>query len=242
MFRTILLGGLVLVGGHACAWAADTDSKPGESKLETKVSAKGQKCCCRACTINFTKELGVPLEFLSGLGHRIHEARRAPDPVELAMAGKSLAIAEKVADKKASLTSDEVLKEAVALAAMRENATELAAIIEVVGDNATSTDLKKVLADAKRREAEEKERAASGATAKSLFGTLLVRNHTHECLRIFVDGYYVGTVHMGHEHGFYVNAHSHHNILQAICEEGGELVSEDCIHGHHHFYSWHIHD
>src|SRR5689334_6602017 len=65
-----------------------------------------------AATVDFRKALGVPFEGLTTIGARIEQARTASDPVCLAVLATELGVAEKVSGKKASLTSDEVMKEA----------------------------------------------------------------------------------------------------------------------------------
>lgn len=73
-----------------------------------------------------------------------------------------------------------------------------------------------------------------------ILGTIEVTNHTNECLRIFVDGRYVGTVHEGTVGLLRVHSHAHENVLDAYCEEDGELIRHAHFHGHAHFVRWHI--
>lgn len=222
----------------------DDAKKPVQKEIELKstIASDGKTCSCRACTINFSKELGVPLEYLSGLGHRIHQARRAPDPVELALAAQSLAVAEKVAGKKASLSADDVLAEAVTLGKQRGVSVELTALASIVQDAKVQQELAKELASAKTREQEEKSAVQSGERTKGLDGDLYVINHSHECIRIFVNGFYQGTIHEGQTSRVHVHDHyNHHTELTAICEGDGQIVSKACVEGHQHRYVWHIH-
>src|SRR5262245_33132216 len=78
--------------------------------------------------VNFRKELNLPFETLSTLRSRIGAARRASDPVALAHAANELAVAEQVSGKKASLTSNTLIKEAAELARLRRQAAELQAV------------------------------------------------------------------------------------------------------------------
>lgn len=211
-----------------------------EIQLESTIAKDAKKCACVGCNVSFGKELGVPLEYLSGLGHRIHTARLVPDPVELAMASQSLAIAEKVAGKKATLTSENVLKEALALGKVRGISAELAALSAIVSDEATKTELGKAFAAAKAREDEAAAALKTGEQTRELIGNLTVANHSGECLKIYVSGRYRGTVHSGETIRIHVHDHNEHTELQAICEDG-ELVSEECVEGHQHSYFWHIH-
>lgn len=235
---------LVTVLGLAAVGVCDESKKtapPKEITLKSTIGKDAKKCACVGCTVNFGKELGVPLEYLSGLGHRVHQARLSPDPVELAMAAQSLAVAEKVAGKKASVTSDQILKEAVALGKVRGISAELAALTSIVSDESVKQELDKEMAAAKTREEENAAALETGEQTRELFGTLTVANHTTECLRIYVSGRYKGTVHAGDTIGIHVHDHNHHTELQAICEHDGEIVSEECVEGHQHRYYWHIH-
>src|SRR5688500_10040767 len=98
MWRSMLC--LCLLGGVATLGITDEPKKAAaeEKQIESKLK-DGKQGCFRANTINFSKELGVPLEFLGSIGNRIYQARKAPDPVELAMAAQSLKVAEQVAQK-----------------------------------------------------------------------------------------------------------------------------------------------
>lgn len=238
MFRNLLIACLTAGSLTAAAVAQDVKKDAKEEIVRSKLSA-GQKCCCDAATINFIKELGVPLEYLGTLGQRIYQARTKPDPVDLAMAAQGLAVAEKVSGKKASVTADAVLKEALDLAKMRGVSSELAALALIVPDEATRRDLDKPIALAKKREEDEKARVKSGEESRDIHGTLEVTNHTSECLRIYVDGRYVGTVHNGRRAQFHVHAPAETNHLDAYCE-GGHLVRRGHVMGHRHFVRWHI--
>lgn len=238
MLRSLLCLSLVL-GGFAARSSAAEDTKKEEKTIKSQL-ANGKQTCCRASTINFAKELGVPLDYLESIGQRIHQARRTPDPVELALAAQALGVAEKVANKKASLTADDCMKEAVELAKMRGNSAELAAVSLLASDETTKKDLGKELALATKRESEEKAALKSGESTRQILGTLTVINHTGECLDIYVSGNYVGRVHTGQVRTFYVHDHNYHSHLDAYCVEGGELVREACAEGHRHNVTWHI--
>jgi hypothetical protein len=238
MFRNLLIACLTAGSLAVTAVAQDAKKDEKEETVRSKLSA-GQKCCCDAVTVNFTKELGVPLEYLGTLGQRIYLARTKPDPVELAMAAQSLAVAEKVSGKKAPVTSDMVLKEALDLAKMRGVSSELTALALIVPDEATRKDLDQPIALAKKREEDEKARVKSGEESRDIHGTLEVTNHTRECLRIYVDGCYVGTVHVGRRAQFQVCAHGYTNHLDAYCE-GGCLIRHAHVVGHRRFVRWHI--
>ena len=239
--------GIVLFGLTVAVVAAEgeakkaADSKAAGTKFESKIS-DAEKCCSRAITVNFRKELGVPLDFLSDIGRQIHHARRTPDPIALALAGQTLGVAEKVAGKKASVSSEEVLKEAVELVKMRGIASELSAMLVIATDEATQKEVQKILAITQKRDADEKAAAESGEKSKSIVGTLQVTNHASECLRIFVDGRYVGEVHQGETTNLHVHSHNNPNQLQAFCEDDNDLVKQATFFGSANFVTWHIHD
>ena len=221
--------------------AEETKKEDGDSAvLRSSISKDSAKSCLGACHVNFRGELGVALDYLGSIGQQIHDARRSPDPVDLALAAQGLAVAEQVAGKKASITSAQIMAEAVEVAKLRGLSSELMALSHIVSDKAVSKDLTGMAKAAQAREEDERAATASGDMSKAIVGTLKVINHTHECLRIVVDGRFIGTVHEGHTRNFHVHAHRHHNHLSAYCEQGGELVQHRDYHGHAHYLTWHI--
>jgi hypothetical protein len=244
MKRSVCLTAWCLAAAIALPLAAQDKTAAQQKKADEKVldtyiaKEKETRCCFGACAINYRKELGVPLEFLDTLGARIHQARKLPDPVELALLSQGLAVAEKVAGKKAAITSDDILKDAMQLVRMRDISQELAAMAQLAPDQKARQELSD-LADV-AREREEAAKLSKDKT-KEIVGTLQVNNHTSECLRIYVDGRCYGTVHTGEVAHFYVHSHRTPNHLEAYCLEGGELVR--CAHyfGSSSFVRWCIH-
>lgn len=222
--------------GYAVAQEKKAEPTAKEEKFESKKEDR-KPSCCRASLVNFTKELGVPLEYLNTIGTRIATARKTPDPVELALAAQALAVAEGVSGKKASLTSTEVFAEALDLAMKRNVSAELAAVAMVAPDQANKDSLTKSAAVAKKLEAEEKAKP-QGEGSREILESLTVTNETGECVKIYVDGFYVGTVHRGGTKRFGVHTHTHKTEVTAICEDGGEVVGRSYAHGHHHNVSW----
>ncbi|MCZ2343025.1 MAG: hypothetical protein LC104_14730 [Bacteroidales bacterium] len=218
------------------ASAADKQAAPaGKEQIEKFVSQKSDRkpSCCRASTVNFNKELGIPLEYLNTIGTRIATARKAPDPVDLANAAQALAAAEAAAGKKASVTAEEVYAEALALVKLRNVSTELLAFATITPDQATRKELTNAAAKAKKLKAEQ-----NPETTREILGSLTVVNQSSECVKIYVDGRYVGTVHEGEVERFRVHTHSHNTEITAICEEDGEVVGQAYAHGHNHPVSW----
>ena len=237
MLRTLLVLGLC-VAGLPLLTLAD-DAKEGTDKVVHSKIADAKSTCGSACQVNFAKELGVSLDYLGTIGHRISVARKAADPVDLALLAQSLSVAEQVSGKKASITAEQIRKEALELAKLRGYSAELAAIALVIPE--AKADLEKLTVIAKKREAEGKKQTESDEVQKALLGTLTVINHSGECLRIFVSGRYVGTAHEGTTSYFRVHDHNEPSHLDAYCEEDGDLVSEQNVFGHVHNFTWHIH-
>lgn len=217
--------------------AEDSAQEDNTQTIESSISKDGKSTpCLGACTVNFRKELGVPFDYLMSIGSVIHQARETPDPVALASAAKSLAAAEAVAEKKAQVTSDQVLAEAIELVTLRGDAKELKAVAMLVDDPATKKDLSERAKAAADQSAGEEE----GESSREFFGDLVVDNDTHETVKIYFDGRYMGRVNPhGHAH-FHVHSHRHHHHMDAICVQGGEVVAHRDLQGHYHGYHWHI--
>jgi hypothetical protein len=221
-----------------------------DSKPETKVSEKeghstlgkdGVKTCGAACCIKFGKELGVSLDYLDSIGHRISTARKGPDPVDLALCSQALEVAETVSGKKAPITAAQIRTEAIDLAKQRGYSQELTALALIVPEASVKKELQTQATIAEKREKDAQAALNTGETPKQLFGTLTVANHSGECLRIYVSGRPKGEVHAGQTASFHVHDHNQHTVLQAFCEDEGELVSNTVVCGHQHDYYWHIH-
>lgn len=240
MWKKALVLGMLLAG---LPFIISADDKKDATDADTKVVhskiADGHASCGAACRVNFTKELGLSLEYLSTIGHRISQARKTPDPVDLALAAQALSVAEQVSGKKASITAEQIQKEALELAKLRGYSKELKAMALIVPE--AKADLEKLSVVAEKREAEAKAATASGESEKALFGTLTVINHSGECLNIYVSGRHVGLAHEGTTMSFRVHDHNNPSHLDAYCEEEGDLVSEQNVYGHVHNFVWHIH-
>jgi len=234
-----LLCGLFVLA-ICCPSYVNAEDKQEPEVIKSSIEKDVVESCLGACRVNFRKELGVDLEYLDSIGVDIHNARKTPDPVALALCAKGLAVAEQVSGKKASYTSTQVMQEAVKLAKLRGYSAELSGLA-VLADAKDASDLKELAEVAKGAEEEARIATENGDASKELIGSLQVANHSHECLRIYMDGRYLGTVHEGHTQSFHVHNHNWHNHFDAYCAEGGELVQHANYSGHAHFLSWHIH-
>jgi len=235
---TALLIGLPFLSAADTKPTAETaNAKEGHSTL----SKDGVKTCGAACCINFGKELALSLDYLDSLGHRISTARKGPDPVELALCSQALEVAETVSGKKAPITAAQIRDEAIDLAKQRGYSQELAALAMIVSDASVKKELQTQATLADKREKEELAALKTGEAKKDLYGTLTVANHSPECVRIYVSGRYKGEVHQGETASFNVHDHNAHTVLQAYCEDEGELVSNKMVFGNRYDYYWHIH-
>jgi len=169
------------------------------------ITAKGEKVG-RAKFIDFASELGMPITPLDSLGERIDNARLAAAPIELAVAAKLLAAVENASGKKASLTSKQITAEAVELAKQRGNRAELETLAQLVGGPAAK-DLQAVVEAAKDNQPEE------GEDPRDLDGDLIVDNHSHSEVHVYVDGREVGHVPAHGIRRFHVH-HAHHAVAR----------------------------
>jgi hypothetical protein len=236
--RTKLLGAALLAGcvvllGIRVSSAAD-DKKP-VVPTEKKVEGVKAEKYTPASTIDFGGELGLPFQALTTLGSRIEAARRAPDPVALAAAGEELAAAEKVANKKASLTSDAVLKEAAELAKLRGNSKELMMVAELLKDKDLQAEAEKAAkAENTPQSPPGKEEGTRGARY------LRVINHSEEGVDIYVDGRFIGHVHSHRHETFPI--HMKHEHVHMMARHHHRTWGPARIHGEYDTYTWELTD
>lgn len=200
MFRSFVLSLLVIGGAVFIASAQDKPAAAGKSETFKIKSTEAPS----AATIDFRKELGLPFDSLLTLGGRIERARIDADPVGLAAAAQELTVAEKVGGKKASLSAEELTKEASELAKMRDSSQELAAVAMLLPTQAMNLD--KLTKAAKLREADEAAKRKDGETPKGIHHALVVHNHSDVHVNVYVNGRLVGHV---EEHG---NGHFHVHV------------------------------
>ena len=183
-----LLGCLALVPLVPAEQAKKEDPAPEDQQV---VSSKATPRTA-ATSVNFRKELNLPFDSLRTLGSRIEAARRKPDPVALAHAASELAVAEKVAGKKASFTSTQVLQEAAELASLRKQDAELRAVLQVSNQVQFEADrvanLKKEIALAQAQAKADKEAFARNEEPTSAPRQVVVNNYTTQYLDVYVNG------------------------------------------------------
>lgn len=192
-----------------------------------------------ALTLNFRKELGVALDYLTPLGRQISDARTSPDPVALAIAANNLAVAERIAGKRAGVTADAVLAEAIELAKLRLRAPELTAMALLVADPKLQAEFRELADAATQADQARRLELEEGIENKAIHGFVYVTNHTCESLTIYIDGAAVGCAPPHQRAAFSVCAPEHCNLLEAYCPAGC-LIRKRLIHGHRSHVRWHI--
>jgi hypothetical protein len=197
-----------------------------------------------AATINFRKELGLPLATLSALGPRISAARRVHDPVALANAGGELAVAEKVSGKKASLTSSAILKEAAELAGMKRQVAELRMVLQYADlfalEQDTIAQLRKDIATAEAQAKAEAESKRQNQEPTWTPRKLFVNNYTTQTIEIWVNGIHLGQVASGGAKTFLIEHRWNPTNLTAYPEDDSTYPWTRTIQGRFTTYTWNI--
>jgi len=213
LLAVFALSGAVGLGSAVRAFE-DKETKKEDDKGTEDTGKKAPL----AANVDFTTlELGFST--LETIGSRIDAARLAASPITLASLANELAVAEKVAKKKAKLTSAELYKEATDLAKQRNIKKELEALSLLVQDKTSADELKKLAA-----KPAEKSRA--------LHGTLHVRNRSRRDLHIYVDGKMIGRVRSGGEASFRVYDRGRKTQLQARTRDGHTYAREYVVGDH----------
>jgi hypothetical protein len=180
------------------AQAPGGKTTPGE--LDEKLVRTYAQPRQQAATVNFHKALKLSWPSLQTIGGRIDTARQNADPVALAHLASELHVAEKVSGKKASITSQALLKESKELAKLRNEVSELKASLQVAKQVQASDDL---LSDFQKdiQNAEASAKAQDKAASQpppSPFNPVaypvLIENYTEEPISIFMNGKYQLTV------------------------------------------------
>jgi hypothetical protein len=174
---------------------ANSGEKGGGGKAKAEVIESKATAQESAAATNFAKALGLSFESLNTLGSRIDQARRQADPVALANAANELAVAEQVSGKKATLTSDALLKEAGALAKMRFDPSELKAVGLLAHSNeALAKELSTAAAKAEKAEKERIAASKEGGKTRGIMGTLHADSRVNATIFVYVDGRFVGSM------------------------------------------------
>jgi hypothetical protein len=192
--RTILVGAFLAGACVLSPWAisGEKGGLPKAKAIELTDTPKTQES---ATTVNFAKAFGLGFDSLNTLGTRIEAARKQADPVSLAGAANELAVAEQVSGKKASLTSDTLMKEAAELAKTRHHSSELKAVsLMAHGNEAIAKDLTTAAAIADKKEKELIAEAKEGGKTRGIMGTLHADSRVNATVFVYVDGRFVGSM------------------------------------------------
>jgi hypothetical protein len=237
-----LLGCLVLLSNGLAQQPKPDVPAPGETQAFTTKATKVQT----ARSVNFRKDLDLPLDSLTTLGSRIESARRKPDPVALAHAASELAAAEKVSGKTASLTSKQVLKESVEMAAMRKKAAELKITLHVanqlLAEKELIATLNQNIADVAERTKADQDAINSKLEPTSAPRTIVVNNYTTQYLDIYVNGYMKTSIDPGSSQTVTVDQRWNPVVLKAYGNEDDRTWGPKNIQGRFNKYTWNIDD
>jgi hypothetical protein len=197
-----------------------------------------------AAAIDFRKELNLPFASLGTLGARIDSARKAPDPVALASAASELAVAEKVAGKKASLTSDTLLRESQELAKLRRQEGELQAVLhttqQLTQEEAAVSDLKMAVANAQKQAKEESEALKRGDNPKTTPHRITIHNQSGQWADVYVNGHYQLRVPPYQSRSFLIEHKYNPTILTAYGNEDLASWGPRYIWGKFKDYTWNL--
>jgi hypothetical protein len=206
-----------LASAAAAQEGSEEEAKMVESKAESVPRAK---------FVDFGTELGLDSASLDGLGERIDSARVAANPIELAVAAKLLAAAESVSGKSAAIHSQGLLEESVKLAKQRSIPTELSIVAKLAGGDAAK-DLEA------QAQAVSEETPKEPEDARDLYGDLVVDNHSHSEVHVYVNGHEIGHV---HPHAVAV-FHVHHAHFAEARDHFGHHW-QIYFPGHQHRWQW----
>jgi uncharacterized protein (TIGR03000 family) len=146
-----------------------------------------------AATVEFKKAFNLPYHSLGTLGARIDDARRRPDPVALAHAASELAVAEKVSKKRASLTSQTLLREAAELAKLRRQVAEMKAVFavkqQIANEQANAAYWSAQTAWAERQAKIDQQAVQENTLPTDAPRKVVLNNYTTQYVDLWVNGY-----------------------------------------------------
>lgn len=190
-FSTLILSGVLVFAGLPALGQEKKPDAPKAGGGETQtVESKKEKA---AAIPDFANAYGLTYESIASVGTRLGEARHKSDPVALGMIATELGIAEKVSGKTASLTSADVMKEAIEMAKLRRQEKELVALSLMTPDKATAEELTSLAKKAYKDESERIAKFKSGERERG-FRTLWVFNNTDQLVFIRANHHHIGSV------------------------------------------------
>jgi hypothetical protein len=170
--------------------ASSADDKKTDNKAP---NAKAKRFESKATTvelaraINFTEALGLHFDSLTTIGIRIDDARKTRDPVAMANAASYLAAAEAVSGKKAKLTAEELTKEAVKIARLRNKSHELKAVAMLLKDSDLVKDFPELAKKSQKREDARIAAYKAGERQLGIVGRFEMQNNTDYKIHVWAD-------------------------------------------------------
>jgi len=171
-------------------------SSIGSLYAQEKKSTLGKPIFPKLEYVNLNSELGLISEALRGFGARVDDARRDADAEAIAAQAVLLAFAEEIAASKAkTVTSIQILEEAVRIADEQQNRnaakTVVAAARRIPGGAAIAEKMNSSLA-----------LFALTRGEGNFIGYVKIQNRCDRVLDVYVDGNYVGFLYAGEGNTF----------------------------------------
>lgn len=246
MLRCSAIGGLAVsvllaVAGSPSAQQPKKAGQPPEDKQV--VTSKPTKVS-PAAGVKFRKDLGLPLTSLGTLGSRIDQARRSGDPVALANAASELNVAEQVAGKKASLTSNQLIAEAAELASLRKQEAELQSVLhisdKVFQAQSQVDNLKKQIAETRALTAADKRALEKKEEPTNAPRKIIVNNYSTQYIDIQANGYLLGQVNPGTTRVFTIDQRWNPIVLKGWGDMDETTFGPVVLQGRFDKYTWNI--
>jgi hypothetical protein len=213
------------------------ESKPAKPASKTDGGSNPNANYKSAATVDFSVELGLSFPSLVTLGSRIELFRSTtPDPFGLASAASELATAEKLSGGNASITSEQLMSEAVEMARVRNDSSELKAVAIIVGNEKVQKELTDLAARAERDENRRSEQTKTGIVTRGIVSELIVDNDSHQFVKIYYNRRYVGTLKPhGHRH---IKIHDHSPFYDLYARGSFGTIWKRHLHGDRKNYTW----
>jgi hypothetical protein len=244
MFGWRQVYGLAFLNAVSLLSFAPSQTAKADTPEDQEVVTSKKVAAPPAAKVNFRKELGLPYPSLATLGRRIDAARRNHDPVALANLASELSVAESVADKKASVTSAELIKDAQQLAKMRNQLAELRAVMKVQNQiTARAEDIaitQQCIDEAKKAEAAAQESVAFNQEPTWTPRKVLVNNYTSQYMDLWVNGQYKGQILPGMSRTFIIEHRWNPTVLTAYGDTDTDNWGPRYIWGRFKTYTWNI--
>jgi hypothetical protein len=241
-----VVAGLALLGllSLVSVLPADGPKKDSTTPNDQEVVATKATLRTPAASVDFRKELNLPFSSLGTLGSRIDAARRAHDPITLANAAHELSVSEKVARKKASLTSSAVFNDAIELAKLRRKEKELEAMVQVANQVETAQDNIALLQDQLRLAREQVKADVQAGQQDTEPGwkprTVVLNNYTTQYLDLYVNGNYKIQVAPGMQQTVTIEHRWNPTVLTAYGNADVNTWGPRYIWGQFTKYTWNI--